>query len=219
MEFNLPLFTVEFWLKPDALITNDDGAVVLCSSALPDDLTTPSNGYLVVVDPCGTLSVLLGTGRSTAGASALTPLTACLTKTCTSFQDDIASPDFPWMIVRGPVDQSRWQHVAIEYSDTLSRLSLFINAELVSSRVYADRKYNPNYSGSLTLGASAEPELRLLGVRGGSCVALPRVVAYSVAAPSSPWLRLEVRIALFAQLLLCSCVIKCGNRRYGWGGG
>ncbi len=164
--FNLPIFTIEFWLKPSVLSPDTDGSVVLCSSALPDDLTTPSNGYLVVLDPCGTLSVLLGTGRSTAGATALTPLTGSLTKPCSSYLAEIASSDFPWMVARAALRLSTWQHVCIQYSQLLSRLSVFVDAEVVSSQQYPAWKYQPNFVSRLTVGGSAEPEVRLQGLKG-----------------------------------------------------
>ncbi len=165
--FNGPVFTLEVWLKAMSLAAPFIPSVVACSSALPDDLSTTSTGYLLVIDPCGQLAVLLGTGRQTSGASSLTPLTAFLTKTCAGYLAEVVAPEFPWLILRAPLLTGQWHHVVVAYSSVLSRLSIVVDAVEVSSVSHAsDTIYVPNFQRPLFVGAGPEPELQLLGVHG-----------------------------------------------------
>jgi hypothetical protein len=166
--FNQPSFTLELWLRPKALIASSIPSVIVSSAYLPDQLRITSVGYMMLIDPCGALSVWLGTGDTVDAFNTGARLTASLTKSCSTYLFDVANAKFPWLVLSTSVVANQWQHIAVSHSHKVGHSVLFRNGEPVSFVHNTARPYVPNVFSDMTVGASIEAELLAQRINGES---------------------------------------------------
>jgi hypothetical protein len=161
--YNSPVFTLELWIRLSPAFAAP--SVVVSSAYLPDRVSDVSNGYLVLIDPCGNLTAWVGVGRSTRDFEAGARLTQSLLKTCSDYVADVTSPLFPWLVVRAGISASQWHYVAVAFSSTVRILTLTVDGVTVQ-HVATSLQLTPNEFAPLTLGGSLESELQVQAIPG-----------------------------------------------------
>ena len=179
--FNTAAFTLEVWVLPRDVTTLPQ--LVAISANLPDELNWPSNGYVVALDPCGTLSAWLGQGRSTLQARAGARLLEFLGEpTCAAYEALVAQAAFPWTVVRGAVQQDKWNHIAVVHEPGVGVASLFVDG-VQAHRVDVPFPMVTNDVAPLSFGGSVETEFARL-FYDGFLGSLDDMAVFNLAVPT-----------------------------------
>lgn len=157
--------------------------MLLTSAHLPDILYNPSNGYLLLLDACGRLSVWLGKGWSTEqfiiGSRLLDPLL----KSCVQYNMDVANPKFPWWVIStSTINVNAWSHVTFMYSNITGVFSLLVNGAVEAS-YWSIPLMAENIQSPLYFGGSLEGEVAVLNLSGYTG-AMDELLVYDLAVPS-----------------------------------